>query len=170
MAGSIDSSWAWAIGLISFAFGMACGVGIAYLTSAVTRRTRELQDTCDSLQQELDAYRDQVGQHFRKTADLVQKMTDSYRDVYEHLATGSQSLCREPVSTPSLDIPDRKALAGDEGEKAPEPESPDSFSDAETDGLDDSDSDTLLGDSPRVPVLDTESEPARATPPHRPSQ
>ena len=40
-------------------------------------------------------YRDQVTHHFMRTSELVQEMTQSYRSVYEHLASGAQQLCGE---------------------------------------------------------------------------
>ncbi len=162
MESGIDFSWAWGIGLIGFALGVACGVGIGYLTLCNSRRSQLLQEKCDALQREFDAYRGQVGQHFQRTSELVQKMTDSYREVYEHLATGSQALCQNPVTTPRLDIPDQPVLESAKGDKVP-----DSFSDAETDGLNDADSDDYLGDSPHVPTLEMQDqEPAtsRRTP------
>lgn len=153
MESGIELSWAWGIGLIGFAFGVACGVGIGYLTLCSSRRSQLLQEKCDTLQREFDAYRDQVGQHFQRTSELVQKMTDSYREVYEHLASGSQALCQSPVATPRLDIPDQPVL---ETTKTSAP--PESFSDAETDGVNDTDSDDYLGDSPHVPTLDMQEQ------------
>jgi len=162
MESGIDLSWSWGMGLIGFAFGVACGVGIGYLTLCNSRRSQVLQEKCDALQREFDAYRGQVGQHFQRTSELVQKMTDSYREVYEHLATGSQALCQNPVSTPRLDIPDQPVL-----ESAKTGPAPEGFSDAETNGLNEIDTDDYLGDSPHVPTLDMQDqEPAitRRTP------
>lgn len=175
MTSGVEVSWVWAIGLIAFAFGLALGVGIGHLTLGSSRRTRELQDRCDLLQQELDAYRDQVNTHFRRTSELVQNMTQSYREVYEHLAQGSQALCKEPVDTPRLDIPETPALGtksdaatgGIKERRETSSQSFKSYSDAETDGLDDVDSDNYFGDAPRIPELEpkTETGPAsRRTP------
>jgi uncharacterized membrane-anchored protein YhcB (DUF1043 family) len=159
MASGVDVSWVWAVGFIAFAFGIACGIAVAYLIAGPGRRTRELQDKCDTLQQEFDGYRDQVGQHFLKTAELVQKMTDSYRDVYEHLASGSESLCKEPVDTPKLDIPSHPTLASASDDAEPSGRNkPEKVHEADTDEPDYSDSDAFLGDSPRIPTLDMESE------------
>jgi uncharacterized membrane-anchored protein YhcB (DUF1043 family) len=156
MESGIDLSWTWGMGLIGFAFGVACGVGIAYLTFCNGRRSQVLQEKCDTLQREFDAYRSQVGQHFQRTSQLVQKMTDSYREVYEHLATGSQALCQNPVHTPRLDIPDQPVL-----ESAGASQAPEGFSDAETDARNETDTDDYLGDSPHVPTLDMQDqEPA----------
>jgi len=166
MTSGMESGWMWAIGLIVFAVGIACGAGLVLALSGSGRRAAELQDKLDRLQQEFAAYRDQVEQHFRKTSELVQTMTESYRNVYEHLATGSQALCQDPVSTPQLDIPqnamlDTESDSNEDGE--PTDTDNDMFSDAETDTLDELD-DAGLGDAPRVPKLDGLYSETRTTP------
>jgi len=162
MASGIDLSWAWAVGFISFTVGIACGIGIAYLMTGNRRRTQELQDKLQSLQQEFDSYHDQVGQHFLKTSELVQNMTESYRDVYEHLATGSQALCQTPVNTPRLDLPEHPTLESQPQTPAANQETMGAFPDAQADGLDDQESDAFLGDAPRVPTLETENRESRS--------
>ncbi|GMQ83500.1 MAG: hypothetical protein BMS9Abin06_0235 [Gammaproteobacteria bacterium] len=168
MVSSIGSSWIWATGLITFVLGIACGAGFTYLmTGNNRRRTTELQARLDQLQQEFDGYRDQVGRHFRKTSELVQSMTDSYRNVYEHLAKGSEALCQDPVSTPRLDFPQHAEQDAEADTPAPDTDITDTFSDAETDSVDDMAAEDILGDAPRVPNLDklyTEEHPTHRTP------
>ena len=55
MESGIGLGWAWGIGLIGFALGVACGVGAAYLTLCNSRRSKVLQEKCDALQREFDA-------------------------------------------------------------------------------------------------------------------
>lgn len=161
MDSGLGMSWLWGIGLASFAAGIACGLGIGFLLRGSRERIAELEQELTDLQSHFDGYREQVNRHFLTTSELVQKMTDSYRDVYEHLATGSEKLCRTPVATPSLDFTQQPVL------EHPQPETSDyqpgegEFSDAETDPLDDAESDTCLGDAPHVPHLET-GEPVRA--------
>ncbi len=170
MVSGIGSNWVWVAGLIVFALGVASGTGFTYLMTVNTRRrTIELQEKLNQLQQELDIYRDQVGQHFRKTSELVQAMTDSYRNVYEHLAKGSEVLCQDPVSTPRLDFPQRSKPDSEAETTSPAPDTDitDTFSDAETDSMDELDADAILGDTPRVPNLDSlhaEERPTHHTP------
>ncbi|MFQ5643593.1 MAG: YhcB family protein [Thiogranum sp.] len=151
--------------------GACCGAGLTYLMAGSNRRRAiELQEKLDQLQQELDDYRDQVGQHFRKTSELVQAMTDSYRNVYEHLARGSEVLCQDPVSTPRLDLPQQTRLDSAPGADTAASDNAvsEAFSDAETDSIDDElNTDALLGDTPRVPNLDslyTEEQATHRTP------
>lgn len=154
MTSGIGMSWIWAAGLIAFAFGIAFGVGIGYVFFGSNKRTRELRAEMEALQKQFDDYRNQVGKHFLRTSELVQKMTDSYRDVYEHLASGSQALCQDPVSTPRLNIPGTPKL-DEKREPDTRRSTTDEYSDAEVDSLSDADSDDYLGDSPNVPKLDT---------------
>ncbi len=159
MESGFSLSWAWGVGLISFAFGLACGIAGAYLMTGNRQRIKELESRLASTQQQFDGYREQVSQHFMKTSDLVQKMTSSYRDVYEHLASGSQALCEDPVSTPQLDIPHQPVLGTDNRDDQEEPtEAPENeFADAETDPLQTSEDDVCLGDAPNIPDLGNET-------------
>lgn len=161
MESGFSLSWAWGIGLISFAFGLAFGIVGAYLTTGNRQRIEELESRLASTQQKFDSYREQVSQHFLKTSDLVQKMTSSYRDVYEHLASGSQALCEEPVATPQLDIPQQPVLGSESSsdqDKRAEPETAENeFTDAETDPLKTSEDDVCLGDAPNIPDIGSET-------------
>lgn len=167
MAGGISLSWVWATGLIAFAFGLAVGVSVAYLAFGSKRQTRELHEQIDTLQQELDNYRSQVGSHFQRTSELVQKMTQSYREVYAHLATGSQALCRNPVDTPRLDLPETPSLEARPADQPIESTAGEEFSDAEVDRNASADDEDYVGDAPHVPALETEEDDVQSTPRRR---
>lgn len=168
MANGIDLGWVWAIGFATFALGIVCGAAVAFLMSGNGRRhTSELQQKLDQLQQEFDSYQDQVGQHFQKTSELVQTMTDSYRNVYEHLASGSEVLCQDPVSTPRLDFPQHARLDTETDTLASGIDITDTFSDAETDNAEKLITEAVPGDTPQVPNLDklhTKGHPTHHTP------
>lgn len=152
MENGFDSSLGWAIGLAGFAFGIALGAGISLLLGGGRKRVHQLEEQLAELERQYDKYRHEVTQHFRTTSELVQKMTDSYRDVYEHLAGGSQALCRTRLGGSSLEFTRQPLL---DNEAPPEPPHDPEFADAETDPLqEESDSDTCMGDAPRVPQLD----------------
>jgi len=94
-------------------------------------------------------------------------MTDSYRSVYEHLASGSETLCQDPVSTPRLDFPQHTGLDTEAGILASDINIADTFSDAETDNAENMITEAIPGDAPRVPNLDklhTERRPTHHTP------
>ncbi len=114
----MDGLWAgeeWVIVVVPFLAGMAIGAFTVYLLLLPDHlRRRQLQAEIDRLNAELKTYRDQVYQHFRRTSDLFQGLTASYRAVYEHLAGGARALCSAEHLTPSLELPERRLLGGAE--------------------------------------------------------
>lgn len=106
----------WLIGIAAFAIGIAIGiVSAGKLGRTDPARIRELERQLDALQRRHDSYRSSVSEHFSTTAELVQNMTESYRDVYQHLAGGAQNLCSEEVAGKML--PGRDQSLFEEGEK-----------------------------------------------------
>ncbi|NOY73804.1 MAG: DUF1043 family protein [Gammaproteobacteria bacterium] len=94
--------WMWTIALAmtvgGFTWGFAFGrTGNAQATVATGTNSAELESEMDALKQEFSGYREEVTEHFHTTADLVHEMTQSYKAVYEHLASGSQELCAGEV-------------------------------------------------------------------------
>ena len=130
-----DNISIWAAGILCFALGLVLGCIGAYLFLVRYSHTAKLREELAELRERFSDYRNQVTQHFMHTSELVQEMTQSYRAVYEHLATGAQELCEEEVETPSLDTLDKDLLA-DIGHPA-----------------DEGYGDELLGDTPRISDL-----------------
>lgn len=73
-------------------------------TSAAAQKCRELTDKLEQLVQEKKSYEDEVVEHFTETAALLNNLTESYREVHNHLANGAASLCqgKGPVSMERL--------------------------------------------------------------------
>jgi uncharacterized membrane-anchored protein YhcB (DUF1043 family) len=113
------SIWAW----MGFAivFGIGGGTGFFISRQIKDKRTLELEEKLTSARNELAGYRGDVNQHFLKTSLLLGKLTNDYREVYEHLATGAQKLCNEKPNTPKLDLPDNKILPSMDVVEAEEP-------------------------------------------------
>lgn len=103
----------WWLGPASFLVGGAVG---ALLTWTVLRpdhaRRRALESEVQRLAAELAGYRDQVRQHFQRTAELFQGMTAAYRAVYAHLADGAATLCGADRFAPALDAEAQRFVAG----------------------------------------------------------
>lgn len=92
--------WLSAIGCL--AIGIVIGFVIAGRTKAAPSKVTDLEAQLEELQRSNTRYREEVSNHFSMTAELVQQMTDSYRDVYQHLATGAQELCSGEVANKLL--------------------------------------------------------------------
>lgn len=93
--------WMWIIGgalaIGGFMSGYFYARSSGHDASAGNEKAKALEAEVGKLKAELAQYRDQVTGHFRTSAELVHEMTQSYKAVYEHLATGSQKLCSGEV-------------------------------------------------------------------------
>lgn len=105
----------WLTGIVCLAIGVASGLLIARrLDSTSPGKVEELEARVLELQRFHDDYREHVSDHFSMTADLVQQMTESYRDVYQHLARGAQDLCNEEIAAKLLPTSDQMHFGSQE--------------------------------------------------------
>ena len=163
-------AWNWGISIITFAFGLGFGFLIAYLTIKHSGRIKELEAELNKTNSEHAQYRGKVSQHFEKTAELFEDMTERYRAVYKHMASSAQDLCEERPPALQLEIVDRGRLTKSSGVSAvkPAPVAVAAEDDAEME-LDqknpaapntvrraNNDSDDYMGDAPHVPELTDE--------------
>ncbi len=102
------SLMAWMSGVIVFAIGG--GVGFYIARQIKDKHTLGLEKELETTQSQLSEYQGEVNRHFLKTSLLFNKLTDDYREVYEHLATGAQKLCNEKPRVTTLDLPETKIL------------------------------------------------------------
>ena len=142
----------WLAGILFTGLGAVLGSMVTYLMVARQGRTRQLQTELDQFKERFSDYRDQVTQHFMRTSELVQEMTQSYRAVYEHLALGAQNLCGGQIEAPPRDNTASEALAGDGDAPAL------AGDDLENEDLD------LTGDIPRISDLDIKAEMGKRRP------
>ena len=73
--------------------GVVAGLLIGALLGRAGSSAKQIGDELKQTKQELDAYRDKVTQHFSRTAELVEILAANSRDIYRHLASGSEELC-----------------------------------------------------------------------------
>ena len=80
----------WLLPTLALVAGVAIGFLVARLlpNAAPNRTQRQLDD----IQERFDSYQNEVVTHFNSTANLVQKLTQSYQEVQEHLAEGANRL------------------------------------------------------------------------------
>lgn len=104
------SSLSWLAAALVFIGGGVLGYIIA--RQIKDQRTRQLEQELDAARQELGSYRQDVNRHFLKTSLLFNKLTDDYREVYQHLASGAQKLCAEGDSSLKASFPQQDILPG----------------------------------------------------------
>jgi len=121
--------------------GIALGFGIGRAWPSRKTKLAELEQERDQARKELGAYREEVGTHFERTAELFDKVTADYRSLYEHLALSARQLGAiqgEPAER-SLTEPEQRRLAAGAAPQAPvdapqAPEAPPADAMPETDG------------------------------------
>jgi len=79
--------------LAALIIGVVGGFVIAHSGDRNKKRADALQTELESVNTELDEYRNRVTQHFSRTAELVDALAANSREIYNHLAEGSQRLC-----------------------------------------------------------------------------
>lgn len=92
----------WLIAIGCLAVGVVIGVIFASRLSTSPSRVQELETQIRDLKDNHNNYRDSVSDHFGMTAELVQHMTESYKEVYQHLASGAHDLCTTEVANKLL--------------------------------------------------------------------
>ena len=86
---------------------------IGGLVGAVISRTllppemqKDLEKQLQSSREELDRYQQDVAQHFAETSQLVSNLTESYKEVHNHLARGAVQLTNSEISKKVLEAGD----------------------------------------------------------------
>ena len=99
----------WSMAL-AFALGAVVGALIMYLLRHRLNDTQALRRRLSEIQSELDSYRTQVDEHFERTSDLFQEVTQKYRDLHDHLAQGATGLTCGTRRLTSVELPEKSLL------------------------------------------------------------
>jgi uncharacterized membrane-anchored protein YhcB (DUF1043 family) len=85
--------------------GLVSGWLAGRRTSSAERKYRDVTLKLEQVMQDRKAYEDDVVEHFTETARLLNNLTESYREVHNHLAQGAATLCNGagPVSLERLE-------------------------------------------------------------------
>ncbi|MDO4643250.1 MAG: DUF1043 family protein [Cardiobacteriaceae bacterium] len=84
--------------IIGAVIGFLAGGGLVWILGGRQNgeqweeETAALRKECEALKKSFADYRNNVSNHFAKTADAVDQLTDSYKNVFNHLSEGAQSL------------------------------------------------------------------------------
>ncbi|WP_405240504.1 ZapG family protein [Lentisalinibacter orientalis] len=89
--------------LVSLLIGAAIGVALGAGGLFVWFRYGGGASGTSSARRREEAYREEVADHFVKTAELVNQLTDSYKEVFDHLREGAGHLVDEEILRQRLD-------------------------------------------------------------------
>jgi len=86
------------VGLITFIVGCILGATLTRVLSPQQQKARSLESKLQDSEQKLTEYQQEVTEHFAQTAQLVNTLTQSYRDVHEHLSGDALKLANVDIS------------------------------------------------------------------------
>lgn len=88
----------WLGGILSFLVGAVVGAILYKVFRSDAVKVRKLEGQLQQLRHEHEDYQQRVHSHFNTSANLIHRLTDTYREVYRHMAIGAQTLCPENIS------------------------------------------------------------------------
>lgn len=98
--------------LVSLIVGGGLGAFLLYLFRAQVY-SQELEQRLHDAEGTLQSYQRDVAEHFAQTSQLVNNLTQSYRDVHEHLANSAMRLATPAISKQILDSANANLLSGE---------------------------------------------------------
>lgn len=96
------------------AVAMIIGAGLGF--TYADRRARAAAKKSQDIQQRFDDYRQQVTKHFGRTAEHFQAIGEQYRELYEHMASGADTLFDLPSPAPGVTADVPAAIAESSGQ------------------------------------------------------
>ena len=87
-----------AVAFVALIVGIVIGVLLGRQLSPQEQKSRELEQRLQQSEEQLSSYQQEVTEHFAHTAKLVNNLTQSYKEVHEHLATDSLRLANVDIS------------------------------------------------------------------------
>lgn len=84
------------VGVVTLIIGAVAGaiVGRAWIAP---EQHKEIEQRLTDAKRELDSYQQDVAHHFSETAQKVRELTQSYRELHEHLALGAMQLTNTEI-------------------------------------------------------------------------
>lgn len=107
--------------------GLLCLLGGAALGAVLDRMAgpgnqhRELEERLFKAEDELKRYQQDVAEHFAKTSELVNNLTQNYREVYEYLANSALKLTTPAISRQILKSANTQLLGTESAYLSEEP-------------------------------------------------
>ena len=86
------------------ALALIVGVAIGFLLARLLPGTApgRVQHQLDELQERFESYQSEVVSHFNTSASLMQKLSQNYQDIQDHLSEGASRLALDELSRQRL--------------------------------------------------------------------
>ena len=83
--------------IVSALVAVIVGIVIGRVSAGGKKRVAELESELAKEREALSDYREEVEAHFDKTASLFVSMAGNYKDLFEHLSSGSEKISAGPA-------------------------------------------------------------------------
>ena len=121
--GSAVYKMLWMVALGCLLAGALIGAFLYRVLRSDETRVQQLEMQLQSLGEEYENYKKEVHGHFSDSAILIGKLTDSYREVYQHLAHGARNLCPDHIAVQLTQLsPTDNLIAGTDKPASASPE------------------------------------------------
>ncbi|NIB41871.1 YhcB family protein [Pseudomaricurvus alkylphenolicus] len=112
--------------IVALVAGGAIGALLFKSLAPQEQQNRELESRLQKAENKLTDYQQEVSEHFAETSQLVNNLTQSYKEVHEYLANSALKLTNPDISRQLIDAGDGKLIANDTNVAAEEstPEAP----------------------------------------------
>lgn len=95
-------------GIIAAVAGALIAIVMFKTLAPQEKQNRETEKRLQQTEDQLLSYQQEVSTHFEETSRLVNQLTQSYKDVYEHLADSALKLSNPDLSRQLIDAGDGK--------------------------------------------------------------
>jgi uncharacterized membrane-anchored protein YhcB (DUF1043 family) len=85
-------------GLICLVLGALIGIAIFRIANPQNKKRREMGKKLQETEQKFKDYQHDVTEHFIKTSGLINNLTQSYREVHEHMVSSAMHLTNPDIS------------------------------------------------------------------------
>jgi uncharacterized membrane-anchored protein YhcB (DUF1043 family) len=86
------------VAVVALVAGCILGSVLSRTLSPQQQKARSMETKLQEAEQQLKEYQQEVTEHFAETSKLVNNLTQSYRDVHEHLASDALKLANVDIS------------------------------------------------------------------------
>ena len=98
--------------------GTAIGAILVKSMHPQEQQNREMENRLKNAEESLKDYQQEVSEHFAETSQLVNNLTQSYKDVHEYLANSALKLTNPDISRQLIDAGDGKLISNTAEENA----------------------------------------------------
>lgn len=127
----------------TFIIGGLLSLQLTRSLSASEQKTRSLEARLQDAEESLANYQQEVTEHFAETAQLVNNLTQDYKEVHQHLAGSALKLANVDISrqllSTNIDNQEGELNVGEEAFQPPKDWAPSEGTLSEDYGLDDDD-------------------------------